>query len=233
MNAPIALIVLSYNRPRMLAEALDSVQRSGASQVIVVDDGSDFDVRSLVNHHDLPWCSFIIAPPMSVAERMVTPRTGSLINEALRHVEQPFVGYLCDDDLMAQDWLSTAALYMEAHPNEHMVKGRWMQFADGQSLETAVPCPFDDIGMTTGNFVHRTECATGEGCWWDVSTVSCHDAAFLTTYLRVHQSRAEDITDIGVLAGYRREHRHNMLAYITGQAAYTPEAASVLGGFLE
>ena len=45
-NPKVTVIVLSYNRPDMLKDALGSIK--GADEVIVVDDGSDFDVRALV-----------------------------------------------------------------------------------------------------------------------------------------------------------------------------------------
>lgn len=217
----------------MLKEALASID--AADQVIVADDGSDFDPWPLIEKTPLRKnASVIYAPKMTAEERMVTPSCGRNINQALKVVTCEYVAVLCDDDLFAPNWLQAAANYLDNDAGSHMVRGSWHKFDDGQPISSAVPCVFDfELELTTGNFVHRTSCTTGCGCWWDESTIACHDAAFLGNYLRMHGSTS--IAHVGVLAGYRREHDFNMLKWMDphGRNGYRPEAEAVLGGRLE
>jgi hypothetical protein len=216
VSGTIAVIVVSFNRPRMLREALATVGE--ADQIILADDGSDtFDPRDVLP----PDAMLIQNPLLPPYQRMRKPTCGALINRALRAVECDYVAYLCDDDLLAPGWLKAAKAALDADPASHMVRGDWLSFEDGQPLETAVPSKFDcDPPLTTGNFAHRTRCTVACGCWWVESTISCHDGAFLGKYLTRHGST--DVAHVGTLAGYRREHPYNMLRYMDGNG-YRPE----------
>lgn len=222
-----AAIVLSYNRPRMLAEALASIPRD--TELIVTDDGSDFDVRALVRRH-VPDAQFVLAPPLTVAERLVTPRLGWLINHALGMVAAPWVSYLCDDDVWAPGWLAAVDAFFTAHPHHHWTRGTWYQFQDGQPRGADV-CPLDPRGMTTGNFAHRIACVRAEGLRWNETSVACHDDMMLWHAATLHDMHA--VPDCGAVAGWRRLHAHNALPYCAG-AAYAPHAADLFaGGLLE
>lgn len=256
MSGTIAVIVPSFNRPRMLREALASID--GADQIIVADDGSDFDVRSRAisavaeaggyhtvrvidnsgtvrlsgNRRDMTL-QVIENPPLEPWQRMRRATCGALINRALRAVETDYVAYCCDDDLLSPEWLPAAVAWLDTDGGSHMVRGDWLKFNDGEPLETAEPCVFDITPeLTTGNFAHRTECCGGCGCWWNEDTVSCHDYAFIDQYLRRHGSR--DIAHVGTLAGYRREHEFNMLRWMGQHNDYKPETLALFeSGVLE
>lgn len=223
-----AVILLSYNRPRMLAEALDTIPRG--VELVVTDDGSDFDAVAAVRNV-FPQAKAVEAPPLDTAARLVTPRLGSLINRALALVEAPWVSYLCDDDLWAPGWLDAVDTFFRAHPEHHWVRGQWRQFIDGQPRGADV-CPLDPRGMTTGNFAHRMACYRVEGLRWNEASVACHDDMMLWDADRIgHNMHA--VPDCGALAGWRRLHAHNALPYCAG-AAYAPHAAELFaGGFLE
>lgn len=228
----VGVIVISYNRPRMLAEALASID--GADQVVLVDDGSDFDVERVLKRAKLPNASMIANPSHTLAERLTIATCGALINAGLRAVTCDYVGYLCDDDLFAPGWLQAAAAFMDREPSSHMVRGDWLKFNDGESLDLAVPCNWTFAPeLTTGNFVHRAACTFACNCWWSESTIASHDSSFLDNYLRMHG--ATGIEHIGVLAGYRREHTFNMLNFSNpSHNGYLPAAEAVLaGGLLE
>jgi glycosyltransferase involved in cell wall biosynthesis len=93
----MAVIVLSYNRPKMLREALGSIK--DADEVVVVDDGSDFDVVDILEEFNFKNLSIIGVPPIPIEERLVNQRLPGLINEALKSIESDIVTYLCDDDV--------------------------------------------------------------------------------------------------------------------------------------
>lgn len=225
----IATILLSYNRPRMLCEALGTVR--GCDQLIVTDDGSDFDVQALIRGC-YPGAQFVTAPPMSVDERLRTPRLGRLINRALELVTCNVVAYLCDDDLFHPYWLPALRAYFDAYPDEHWTRGAWYQFENDDPVRTPERCPLDTRQLTTGNFAHRIECFREEEIRWDETTIASHDNAFLWNAACVHDMRI--VPFCGVVAGWRRLHRHNALPY-AARDGYRPSAAHELfaGGLLE
>lgn len=230
----VATILLSYNRPRMLREALVSLAAARPDQVVLVDDGSDFDaVAATRTVFPLggPFSNAVSAATMSVAERLVTPRLGRLINQALSLVSCDVVAYLCDDDLFHAGWLDAVRGWFDAHPAEHWTRGDWYTFQDGAPPTMDRPCPLDSRMLTTGNFAHRIDCYRDEGIRWNAGSVACHDDMFLWDVHRVHNTHA--ILHCGAAAGWRRLHRHNALHYAAG-AQYTPNGAELFkGGWLE
>lgn len=215
----VAVIVPSFNRPNLLRQALDSIH---ADQVIVADDGSDFDVRSVVG-----GCELVQNPPIPPIERLRRARMGSLLNRALRLVQQPVVAYLNDDDLFAPDWLTAVTQFFDGHPEAHMCRGNWHIYGDDRDAFQGDWC------VTTGNYAYRTTCATVEQCWWSENTVSAHDAVMLTHYFIDHgmERGGWSVPHLNVLAGWRREHPSNMAHFTQNAAGFTEGAAArfVLG----
>lgn len=228
MTTTIATILLSYNRPRMLCEALGTVL--GTDQLVVTDDGSDFDVQSLVRGC-YPAAQFVIAPKISVRQRLKTARLGKLINQALALVECDVVTYLCDDDLFHPYWLPAVRAYFDAYPDEHWVRGAWYAFEDSDPERTPERCRLDGRQLTTGNFAHRITCFREERIVWDETTIASHDNAFLWNAARAHDMRI--VPFAGVVAGWRRLHKHNALAYAAPDG-YTKNGAELFArGYLE
>lgn len=224
----VTAIVLSFNRPRMLAEALATVRANRPDEVILVDDGSSFDPVPLVERH-CPGARYVLADRMTVAARLTTPRLGSLINRALGKATGDVVAYLCDDDLWADGWLDAVRAHWDRHPTATLVRGDWRVFADGQpATSQCPPCPLDVRGMTTGNFAHRRGLS---GATWPTHTVSSHDDEFCWNLYRAGHPVLGGVPRVG-FAGYRREHRHNALRFTTNHE-YTAEAATMLAGLLE
>lgn len=220
----ITTILLSYNRPRMLCEALGTV--AGCDQLIVTDDGSDFDVRALVRTC-APDAEFVTAPKMSVEARLTTPRLGALINRALSLVRCDVVTYLCDDDLFHPHWLPAVRAYFDMYQAEHWTRGAWYAFRDDDPARRPERCKLDGRQLTTGNFAHRIDCFRDEHIAWDETTIASHDNAFLWNAARMHDMRI--VPFCGVVAGWRRLHKHNALLY-ADRAGYTASAATGLFG---
>lgn len=220
----ISTILLSYNRPRMLCEALGTVV--GCDQLIVTDDGSDFDVEALVKGCD-PRAQFVTAPKMTIDERLKTPRLGQLINRALTLVECDVVTYLCDDDLFHPHWLPTVRAYFDAYPEQHWTRGAWFAFEEGDPERTPSRCKLDGRQLTTGNFAHRIACFREERIAWDETTIASHDNAFLWAASRCHDMRI--VPFCGAVAGWRRLHQHNALHY-AARDGYTANGAQLFKG---
>jgi glycosyltransferase involved in cell wall biosynthesis len=214
----------------MLQEALASIV--GADEVILVDDGSDFDPMPLLNTMPYP-AAMIRAPSWSLDQRLTTPRLGGLINLALGYCRQEIVIYLCDDDLLAPGWIPAVKSWFAEHPFDHLLAGEWRCFQDGDDpLATSRLWKGDDRNLTTGSFAHRLGCFRDEGVRWNETVVAVHDDFFLRNLDRIHDTYQVPRTQ--ALAGYRREHRHNMAHYTEWPARYLPTARAVLaGGWLE
>lgn len=213
----------------MLREALASLKAAAPDQVVLVDDGSDFNARA-VARKVFPKIVVVQAAKLTLAERLTTPRLGSLINQALGKVTSDVVTYLCDDDLFHIGWLNAVRRFFDMHTADHWTRGTWYQFQDGDATG-ADPCPLDIRQMTTGNFAHRIDCYRDEGVRWNEGTVACHDDVFLWAVQPVHNTYS--IPDCGQVAGWRRLHAHNALSY-TSHAAYHANAAELfMNGWLE
>lgn len=226
MISTIGVVVLSYNRPHWLRQALDSCRM--ADQIIIADDGSDFDPTSVISELQMK-AETVRNPPISVHDRMHTPHMGALFNRALDAVRTAYVGYVCDDDLLADGWLEAARDYLDDHPSEHMVRGDWHTLGTEKSAFTGGPWV-----ITTGNFVHRMECYLDESCRWDEQALAIQDALFLTHYLDKHDEShgGRSIAHAGVLAGWRREHAYNLIHY-SESLGFASSATNVVGGFME
>lgn len=232
MSVTCGAIVLSFQRPRWFREALETVRRNAPDAVVVVDDGSSFDVEA-VTREVFPAAEFVIAPPLTIAERLVTPRLGGLINNAYGLLATDVVSILCDDDLWADGWLDAVRAHFAADPPHHMVRGNWLEWHDGAPLESATLCQMPGFWMTTGNFAHRLCCYRDEGLRWDETTVACHDASFLHRYHAGGRRETHDVFRVpylDTLAGFRRLHKHNALHYVRGVASYAPNAAELFAG---
>lgn len=223
----ICTIVLSYNRPRMLAEALRSIQ--GADEVILLDDGSDFDVLAVCSAElgRFPESRVHISPKMSLDSRLGTARLGRAINQAIRETTCDVITYLCDDDLFHPRWLPAVREFFGKSP-DHIVRAKWGIFADGQTPGETALCPLaGNVDMTTGNFAHLKVCTTVHGSLWNESTIAVHDSAFLGGILVKHP--LPSIQKLDVFAGWRRDHAYNMLKFVNG-SRYGPKAREVLSG---
>ena len=64
----ICVMVLSYNRPRLIREALASIPE--ADQVIIADDGSSFPVEALSKEFPNLNLEFVLGRQLSLDERL-------------------------------------------------------------------------------------------------------------------------------------------------------------------
>jgi glycosyltransferase involved in cell wall biosynthesis len=219
----VAVVVPSYNRPNWLGEALQSIV--GAAQIVVADDGSEFDPWEVAQKMGVR-IDLVRNMPRPVEERVRVPRAGALFNRAIRIARHPVIAYLCDDDLFAPEWLPTVDQFFTARPQAHMCRGEWLILGTNESAFR----PPNEFVLTAGNFAHRLSCATSEGCWWSEESETSHDGWFLSSYLERHDQppTGETVPHLGVVAGYRREHPYNMLAATTEDATYDREKAVAL-----
>jgi hypothetical protein len=229
----VAEIVVSFNRPTMLREALTSVAAADPDQLIVVDDGSLFDVPAVCAA--FPVTDYVFGPPMSVDTRMTTPRQGRLINEALRLVRCDVATLLCDDDLRAEGWYETLRAHWTIEPRAKLIRGRWLLFYDDETPAlNNPPSPMCQARkMTAGNFAWRADLTRGDRprCRWPVDRLNCLDDGFLWS---LQQARVDtfNVASVG-LAGWRREHPLVNNNFSTGKDHTEAFRAVLAAGFLE
>ena len=231
-NPKVTAIVFSYNRPRMLAEALGSI--IGADEVIVVDDGSDFNVSDVTKKFSFPSFSVIGAPPITIEERITNQRLPALVNEALRQAEGDIITYLCDDDLFGKEWVTTLKTFYAKHDEKyHWVRGHCIQFEDDhkrtfeEQTKHLLSWKESPRQLITGNFAHLRKCFTDEKILWDETKVWGHDMAFFDNVEKFHDTWC--IPLIPTVACFRRIHDK----MLTNHVYMDPDGTLELGTFRE
>jgi hypothetical protein len=216
----------------MLAEALQSIEL--ADEIIVFDDGSTFDVDAVVAASVRPGPATRITrnPPTPVEDRMKTPRVGKAINTAIRESIGDVIAYLCDDDIFYPSWLADIRKYYDEGGKNHWVKGWWGNFKDWEPRDPIIwnPMMAPHHGLTTGSFAHLKTCATECGVLWSETSVAVHDAFLVMKLEGVHATGK--IPNIG-LAGWRRNHKFNMIKHTLMDDTYKAGAGEFLGGMVE
>lgn len=231
MSTTVCCIIPTFARPRCLAAALASVAAARPDQLIVVDDGSTYDVAALCA--DYPVTDMLISPPMTPEDRMRTPRQGRMLNRALELVDCDVTNLLCDDDLHAPGWYDALRAAWDREPQLELVRGDWLQFEDGDAhSEGDPPCAIDRAtNMTAGNFAWHTSLTRDRGVRWDETVFNCLDAFFLNA-LRRAKVDIFRVPTVG-FAGWRREHPLVNNNFSDGRS-HSPQFLDVLrAGLLE
>lgn len=113
----ISCIIASYNRPKFLREALQSIvsQSHQDYQLIIVDDSTQMNIFDVVADFKFTE-SVVIHENVSAAARAKVSRLGVNINTGLEHVTGDLVCYLGDDDAYFPTWFERMSLYFEGNP---------------------------------------------------------------------------------------------------------------------
>ena len=119
MEPQVTVIIPTYNRRRMLAEAVASVlaQRGVALELVVVDDGSTDDTWHDLHHGEL--AQMLNAAPAScrVVTKYVEHRgPAAARNRGVAAAQALYIAFLDSDDLWAPNKLERQLAYMQAHP---------------------------------------------------------------------------------------------------------------------
>lgn len=159
----ISVIVASFNRPRMLREALESLQRQTHRdfQVILIDDSTLFNVFDIVKDFDFPECVTVHenVPP---GERQKKNRLGVNVNVGLSHATGDVVAYLADDDAYFPGWFKAVSDHFEKNPGHQVAFGilKYCQdeldFSEAGEIRFWDEIVYDPMGRLDHNqVVHR------------------------------------------------------------------------------
>lgn len=213
-----SVLILSYNRPNMLREAIQSVvtQDYRNLDVYIVDDGSDFDVWAVIDSFSDNRILLAAAPRIPIEERLKRSRLGENINAVLEQVDpKSIIYYLCDDDIMAPGWISRSMAGFINY-DAHVVAGEPWYFDDNEGISSArYGMPIRERGgiptayWATGSFAHRAVCFLNEGLRWKDNTyLHSQDTNFINDLWDLHS----DYLYINIPAVYRREHQKMLSA---------------------
>ncbi|HEX8649705.1 MAG TPA: glycosyltransferase [Pyrinomonadaceae bacterium] len=118
----ITVIIATYNRAEMLADALESVLAQDAGglsfELIVVDNNSPDNTRQVVEsyiargHKNL---RYLFEGQQGVAHAR---------NKALAHARAPIIAFTDDDVRVAPDWVRTIKRALDEHPEVDCVGGK-------------------------------------------------------------------------------------------------------------
>jgi hypothetical protein len=120
----VSVIIPTYDRPAFLRQAIASVlaQTYPDFEILVVDDGSIGDTRSVVEEMSDPRIRYTWQENAG---------RSAARNRGLALARGEFIAFLDDDDLYLRDKLSHQAAYLEAHPEVDLV-GAGTQLVDAQ-----------------------------------------------------------------------------------------------------
>jgi spore maturation protein CgeD len=123
MNPKVTVILTSYNRPQLLAEAIDSVvaQTFTDWELLVMDDKSGPEVYQVLANYLKDPRIITFNSHVSDEDRYATARYATLINLAFRNATGQYLTYLVDDDKYYPDRLQVMVDYMDAHPDHEVV----------------------------------------------------------------------------------------------------------------
>lgn len=226
---------MSYNRPNMLRDAVDSVlnQEYTDLRCIIYDDGSDsFDINEWIKQYDDDRLALAVGEQMDPAERIRPGNTHwpTNLNKIVSMIERDEVlVYLCDDDVLDPDWFNVIHERFTLDPNTHLILGDMYYFQDGDDPLTqsilgfpALIAPDQNVKMNDvghrlimwwnlGAFAHSMKCFYDENVRWrDGFKDYAH--SWDIQYIEALQLAHGAYVFVPVPSVYRREHANTMSA---------------------
>jgi glycosyltransferase involved in cell wall biosynthesis len=223
------VLLLSYNRPRMLKDAVDSVKKQNDQTLIlhIIDDGSDFSsdyfYNEILKEHDFDVV-YYQHPKMDNTERVKNNRLSDNINAVIETLsKEDIVNYLCDDDILGVNWVSRAAKALDSTPKMHVAVGQAFTFNDNQDPYTesifGMPGDFSDKALYwgTGTFAHKVLCFKDEDIRWQSNNFGhSQDIRFINDMMNMHPQFL--VLESPVV--YRREHEKSLSSLLGRKDKY-------------
>lgn len=134
----ISVIIATYNRARMLREAIESVlaQSRTADEIVVADDASSDstaeELDSLAAAH----------PNLRVYRRSSNSGGVAVWNEAVAQARGDVIAFCTDDDRFLPGHLEASVGYLEQHPRIGLVHSSFIDAIETGSSETLAPRRF-------------------------------------------------------------------------------------------
>jgi len=182
------IIMPTYNRPNFIKRAIKSVlsQTSPNWELWVFDDGSDYDIKSLVERFNDKRIHFIQGPKLTEKER--ENHSSSIGRNALLTAsDDEIIVYLDDDNYLWPGAIKAAIRYFAQHPDRDVVYGK-LTYSDRQIEKSRVPKEkrefrmFKQGRLDTGQVIHRRKCLDWTfkrwNAYWPPGAKVCGDFHF-------------------------------------------------------
>jgi glycosyltransferase involved in cell wall biosynthesis len=146
-NMKVSVIIASFNRPKLLAQALASVQAQTHPDIelVLVDESDLFNVRDLLVGFTRP-CSLVrqfVLPD----DRKRVNRLGVNMNTGLAMAKGDLVCFLADDDYYFPTWIEKAVEFFVANPAKAVGYGRLFYT---KSMVTTFQPPWTEVRFPKG-----------------------------------------------------------------------------------
>jgi len=153
------IVIQTHNKRNNLTALIDLARRSGADELIVIDDGSSDGSSAVLSAELVGRNEFVLH-----ANDLFEIRT---YNKALRMTTAPIVALLQDDDLLGpagHGWLSQANAWFSADEKLAVVGGRdgMKLVSDGKSVSYEVG---DQVGAKYVDYVNRAPFIVRREAW--------------------------------------------------------------------
>lgn len=123
----ISVILTSYNRPKLIQHAVQSVQKQTYSnwELFIVDDNSNAETQRVLANiaKSEPKC-ILIQSNVKEEDRPKTTRYATCINMAIPKLTGDLVTYLTDDDIYYPKRFRKMVDVFASNPSIHVVYGR-------------------------------------------------------------------------------------------------------------
>lgn len=123
MKQLVSIILTSYNKPKTLAGAIESVINQSFQdwELFIMDDNSQKEtveiIKRYVNHPGIYYFNSHIQE----TERYKTTRYATLINDAIPKTKGKYITYLTDDNIFLPERLETMARVLNQNPKIEIV----------------------------------------------------------------------------------------------------------------
>lgn len=137
-DAPLITICIPiYKRTTYIGGAIASclAQTSQDFEVIVHDDTEDDSIRRIIESFGSPKIEYIHNDPaLGMLEK---------VSDFQNRVRSEWMVYLCDDDLLAPDYIASVARHIAANPDASLVRSRQRLITEsGEPLRLDGACPY-------------------------------------------------------------------------------------------
>lgn len=124
----VSVLVNSYNRPRLIADTLNSILRQTWQniEIIVADDYSDDQTSNILRRYVEQYHVAVARPGKvpSTRERRMGARCAIGINAGIAIARGDFFCFVPDDDFLTPISIEARATYLVEHPDVNCVYGR-------------------------------------------------------------------------------------------------------------
>jgi glycosyltransferase involved in cell wall biosynthesis len=138
----ISCILVSYNRPRWVRQAIKSVsdQTHKDYQLVVIDESDVFDIHEAVKEFPLTQCD-VRKYEVTQAQRRSQNRLSMNLNVGVGIADGGLFCFLADDDYFYPTWFEQASAFFDSHPDVQAGFGKLVYSDSPDMVFTTEPAP--------------------------------------------------------------------------------------------